>query len=518
MTRQGLLALVAVTAAGGLLRLLPLLGADVPVNDGGLFLTMARDIRADGFALPLTTTYNDMAIPFAYPPGGLYLTALLLSVGIGADDALRWLPFVASVATIPVVYLIGREIFGTWRMATATAGFVAVSTGSYEWLVQGGGVTRAPGFLLALLGILLAIRAYRARGLATSVASGIAVGVTGLFHPQAAVFAALSVALLWPFMAADRWVGLRRLVLIGGTSIAVVLPWLLVVIPRYGWEPFLSAAGTGGTPIVGVMSVIASRTSGGHFGILGVLTTLGLAVSFLRGYRLLAIWMLAIAIVDSRAAQPYISVPAALGIAFLLRDVSRVLEPTFRRRPPSAGIAWTGRGIAITVAAVLFLATFADSALGQRDLGTPLRAVSPGEREAMAWVASNTPADATFVVLSGRYWAADAVSEWFPVRADRHSAATVQGYEWLGDERFQRQQQRAVDLAPCVATGDQACIERWFADAGDVDYLFLTRSPDALVAGLECCFELAEQIGKLMPAEVVYDNDSALVVRLGTRP
>lgn len=518
MTRQGLLALIAVTAAGGLLRLLPLLGTDAPVNDGGLFLTMARDIRADGFALPATTTYNDLAIPFAYPPGGLYLTALLLSIAIGADEVLRWLPFVASVATIPVVYLIGREIFGTWRMATATAGFFAVSTGSYEWLVQGGGVTRAPGFLLALVGVLLAIRAYRAHGLATSVASGIAVGATGLFHPQAAVFAALSVALLWPFMARDRWQGLRQLVLIGGISIAMVLPWLLVVVPRHGWEPFLSAAGTGGTPIVGVMSVIASRTSGGQFEILSVLTTVGLVVSFLRGFRLPVVWMLAIAIVDSRAAQPYIAVPAAVGIAYLLRDVRRVLHRHFGRRGASTDFAWTGRGIAITVAAVLFVVSFADSTLAQGNPGTPLRAVSSGEREAMTWVSNNTPTDAAFVVLSGRYWAADAVSEWFPVWANRHSAATVQGYEWLGDERFQRQQQRAADLAPCVATGDRACIEHWIDEAGDVDYLFLTRSPDALVAGLECCLQLAEQIGESMPAEVVYRNGAAVVVRLGMRP
>lgn len=516
MRRPDLIAASMVTVVGGLLRLLPLLGTDAPVNDGALFLTMARDIRAEGFGLPITTTYNDLAIPFTYPPGGLYLTALLLEIGIGANDVLRWLPYVASVAAIPVVYLIGREIFGTWRMATATAAFVVVSTGSYEWLVQGGGVTRAPGFLLALVGVLFAIRAYRTAALTTSLASGIAVGATGLVHPQAAVFAALSVTLLWPFMAGDRWAGLRRLVLIGGTSIAVVLPWLFIVVPRHGWEPFLSAAGTGGTPLVGIMSVIASRTSGGRFEILGVLTTLGLVVSLLRGFRLPAIWILAIAIVDSRAAQPYISVPAALAIAYLLRDVRRVLDRHMARRDPRAPSMWTGRGIAITLTAVLFLAAVADSALAQRDPATPLRAVSPGEREAMSWVSSNTPNEAAFVVLSGRYWAADAAAEWFPVLANRHSVATVQGYEWLGDERFQRQQQRAIALAPCVVTEDHACIERWFDEAGGVDHLLLTRSPDALVEGLECCLQLADQIGEMMPADVVFRNDDAVVVRLGT--
>jgi len=514
LTPRDLLMLAAVTALGGALRLAPLLGTDLPLNDGALFLTMAEDLRADDLALPATTTYNGVGIPFAYPPGGLYLTALLLLTGIDGIEVLRIVPLLASIATIPVAYGIGREILRTPRMALATAAFYAVSTGSYEWLVLGGGITRAPGFLLALVAVLLAMRAYRHGGRLRSVAAGLALGATGLWHPQAAVFAGLSVVLLLPFMAGDRIRAIRTVGLIGTTAALSMLPWLLAVVGRHGLDPFVSAAGSGGTPFVGIVSLLSSRTSGGQFEVLGIATTIGLVVSFFRRFRLPLVWMLAIVLIDSRAGQPYVAIPAALGIAFLLRDVRNVLERHVAARRPGVATGWTSRGMATTVAAVLFLASFADSALAQRDPGTPLRAVSPGEREAMAWVSSNTPADATFVVLSGRYWALDAVSEWFPVWADRHSAATVQGYEWLGDARFQRQQQRAADLAPCVAANDQACVDRWFDEAGDVDYLFLTQSADASAAGLECCFQLAEQIGESMPVEVVYQDDSALVVEL----
>ena len=72
-------------------------------------------------------------------------------------------------------------------MALGTAAFFAVSTGSYEWLVLGGGITRAPGFLLALIAVLLAMRAYRHGSGWAAAAAGISLGLTALWHPQAAV-------------------------------------------------------------------------------------------------------------------------------------------------------------------------------------------------------------------------------------------------------------------------------------------------------------------------------------------
>jgi len=56
-------------------RLAPVVLANAPLGDGGLFAVMARDIRTAGFALPNFTSYNDGAIPLVYPPLGLYLLA-----------------------------------------------------------------------------------------------------------------------------------------------------------------------------------------------------------------------------------------------------------------------------------------------------------------------------------------------------------------------------------------------------------------------------------------------------------
>ena len=49
--------------------------AGLPINDGGMFAVMIRDLKANQFVLPVLTSYNHAAIPFAYPPLGLYLGA-----------------------------------------------------------------------------------------------------------------------------------------------------------------------------------------------------------------------------------------------------------------------------------------------------------------------------------------------------------------------------------------------------------------------------------------------------------
>jgi hypothetical protein len=68
-----------------------------------------------------------------------------------------------------------------------------------------------------------------------------------------------------------------------------------------------------------------------------------------------------------------------------------------------------------------------------------LDSLPSGERDAMAWVASNTPPDAQVLVLSAtRSWEEDMVGEWFPLLAQRHSVLTPQGAEWLPDEMHNR--------------------------------------------------------------------------------
>jgi len=65
---------------GGYIRTAPILLSSFPLNDGGLFFTMTKDLMANNYRLPQTTTYNHLDLPFAYPPLPFYFTGLLTDI------------------------------------------------------------------------------------------------------------------------------------------------------------------------------------------------------------------------------------------------------------------------------------------------------------------------------------------------------------------------------------------------------------------------------------------------------
>lgn len=503
--------LAVIFVIGALLRLIPVLVAEFPLNDGGLFLTMAEDLRSNGFALPRYATYNDLQIPYAYPPLGFYLMATVSAVaGISLTDVLRFLPALLSVATIPLAYAIGREVFRDPRMALATAAFFASAPRSYEWLIGGGGITRGPAFLVAMVAVLIALRMHTAPGRWKPYLAGATLGAAALWHPEAGIFGAVSVVVTAPFMSADRWIAYRRVFLVAATSIVIVMPWFVAVVSNHGLEPFVSARATGGSPFEGLLVLVASRTSGGYIEIMGIATSVGLIVCAIRRSWLIPVWMIAIVASDPRAGATYASVPAAMAVAFLVRDIGRVAlragdGESAHRQVRQARLATT-----IAFAALAFVIT-ADSFAAPLNPLSPVHALSVQERQGMRWAAANTDPRSSFLVVSGSPWFVDAEAEWFPVLAERRSVSTVQGYEWLERDAFDSQYDRADLLLRCAAASDRACVERWIDDSGDVDYLFLTRSPALASIGRECCIQLASLIGD---AEVVYRNDDVVIAEL----
>jgi hypothetical protein len=75
------------TLVGTLIRSFFVLNSDFPLNDGGMFYTMIKDLQSAHFHLPAFTSYNQANIPFAYPPLPFYLA--------GAMDAHRDYPTLA---------------------------------------------------------------------------------------------------------------------------------------------------------------------------------------------------------------------------------------------------------------------------------------------------------------------------------------------------------------------------------------------------------------------------------------
>ena len=91
--------------------------------------------------------------------------------------------------------------------------------------------------------------------------------------------------------------------------------------------------------------------------------------------------------------------------------------------------------------------------------------------ESFQWVKDNTPPNSQFLVLTGQHHLRDAVSEWFPVLAERRSQATVFGYEWVPDGRFRRRIEEYQSLQACLYE-NVTCMDNW-SNQINADYSYV---------------------------------------------
>src|SRR5688500_18856872 len=87
----------------------------------------------------MTTSYNDLGIPFAYPPLGFYLAGVVTAAtGIDLIELFRWLPLLLSVACVPAFALLAKELVEPRAARAATYAYALVPA-SFAWQIMGGG-------------------------------------------------------------------------------------------------------------------------------------------------------------------------------------------------------------------------------------------------------------------------------------------------------------------------------------------------------------------------------------------
>ena len=514
--RVELLALSIPMLLGILVRIAPVAGAGFPVGDGGMFYVMVREIQQAGMTIPAATAYNGAGIPFAYPPLGLWLMALMGNIlPVSLLDLFQWWPAVCSILMLPVFYLLARRLLGSWFPAVVALGAFAMLPRSFEWFIPGGGVTRAPGYLLALLAmyaLLLALDTGRRRFVA---GAALATGLAIMTHPNAALVTVVSLVVLATLRRPSRR-SLVTLAFVLAGAVVASTPWWLVDLLRFGAGPLVSAAGTGSQagPLAGVYRLLTFDFAEEPFmpWITG-LAVLGLAWSLARRRFFLPAWLVAIIILDATAAPTDSTFPLALLAAVGMVEVVA---------PRLAGVAGAAadlvgpeflqsRPVRLALVALLGL-TFLGGLFRPIQAGSPDQVLGSDVRASMAWVAASTPAQATYAVVTGRFWFSDQVSEWFPALTDHASVATVQGYEWLGSSRWWRQQDMNADLQSC-ATAANGCLTAWMQKYGVTPtYVYLPKGRiDGVLSADDCCPGLRQTLATSSDYTVAYDGPGASI-------
>lgn len=500
MSRRAEVGLVLVVTAIGLgVRAIPVAMADFPLNDGGLFAAMIGAIQHNGWIPPAELAWNGREIPFAYPPLGFYLSGSL-AAGTPLDlvTIFRFLPLLFSAAVVPAVYLLAKELLGSRPGALMAAAVYGLAPSSYTWLIDGGGVTRAPGMLLAALTLWRLAVMLRAPTGRRALAVGLLAGLTVLTHPGAALFGAVAGAIL----VADRRsrAGLRLAAVAGVVAVLVTVPWFVLLAAGPGIGSFTRVAGNGPDPVTVLVTMLAARRTG--LGFPDPLSALMLAAALLglvrRRWALPVLWL----------ATELVSVQ--YGIVFGAMLVGYVASDLFSRasEPDGTGARRIGR-VGIALLAVMLAVEAGGSALAVY-LPDHLFALTTDRRSAIAWAGANLPVNAKVAVITGGEWSTDPDSEWFFQLSGRTSVATVQGQEWLGLQAFTRAESAYLSLQDC-AMADAECVVAWLTQH-PADVLFIPKGQlEGLASPSDCCASVRSSLTSDPRFAVMYDGPGATI-------
>jgi hypothetical protein len=532
------LLVAACILAGALVRAFHVLSFDFPLNDGGLFFTMTRDLQDAGYRLPAFTSYNGGDIPFAYPPFGFYFAGLLDDLTpLSLLDVYRFLPWLAASLTVPAFYLLARSLAGSKAAVMASVFAFALIPRGYIWLLMGGGLTRSLGFLFALLALYYVYRVYKEEKQPAVALATLFCGLTVLSHLETAWFLAFSAAIFFVAFGRTRQAVVNSAIIAAGT-VVIAAPWWATVLAEHGADPFLAAAGTGGTILsggdatrgayLGLLRFVS--TSEPLFPILGTLALFGgLACIVSRRY-FVVVWWAAIVVLEVRAFPTFTTVPVAMlaGIG-----VTEVLLPLLFKQPAATpapaeeqspdGETSGSRGsrrrslhgrvpvfaaIPLAVLVVLIVYTGSAAMLRSRVLaseGLILAGLSGDDRAAMAWVAGAVPDGSRFLVVpDSPFWEVSKTAEWFPALTGLTSVSTVQGSEWISDDGFRRAQAIHHDTFECRYQ-TTACLEE-MAEVHDVTFSHVYVPEDNT-----CCETLADSLGADPEYRLLYRGPASAV-------
>lgn len=471
---------LAAVLFGGWLRFYPPLAAGFPINDGGMFYTMIEDLAANHFVLPWFTSYNDLSIPYAYPPLVFYAGATLkVLFRLDTLQILRLFPALVSTLAILAFQVMAQQVFprSHAKAALATAAF-ALMPRSYSWFVMGGGLTRSFGQLFLLLMLASAIRLYKHGEKRDILTTGLLGGLVVLSHPEATIHAITAAFLFFVFLSRN-WKGLLQSLLVALIVITISAPWWATVISRHGLAPILNAGQTGGDWRYGLATFFSLSYSEELLAtIITVFGLIGMAYCLFKKEYFLPVWLVVHFITQARSATAVSIYPLALMASIAtLEIILPALEAASpaHKRDASAPSLLHSPTTRLFLGAVLLYATISGFIV---DLHMARNHLSEESRAAMEWVATHTDKTSRFLVLSEQ---TDPMlqtnAEWFPALAKRSSLLTLQGREWIWGDQFIEAVDPFREVQACLFQ-DLACLEGKSRHLGlAYDYIFIQR-PD----------------------------------------
>lgn len=462
---------------GGWFRIFPAFLAGFPVNDGGMFYTMIEDLQMNHYLLPFYTSYNNLNIPFAYPPLAFYVGAIISDVlHISPVEIVRWLPGITSTFCVLAFFFTAKELMESRLVAAAATLIFALIPHMSDWNSMGGGLTRSFGMLFMILTVLYAYRLFTKNIRYDPWRTILFGSLTILSHPESIVYTVGICTYIW-FMKSRTLKAFLDGILVSLAVLMATAPWYGLILYRHGFETLLSAMQTGGHSVWSPLIILNmdSITAEPYLDLLGVLGVLGIITLVIRRQYFVPGMLAVIYLIGPRSAHTVGNISFALAGGFFLMEI---IIPTLSDigddldGKPSGISRRTAVILAVfTVPYLLCNSTYNSSMISQNH-------VDEQGRTDMRWVAENTPRNSRFLVLTGNPdGMCDSLSEWFPALAQRTSLTTIQGREWLLGNEFDIFAEHRANIQDCIDEGLE-CLDGESGYFGeDYDYVYISTAP-----------------------------------------
>jgi hypothetical protein len=439
---------------GAIVRFYPVITNGFPLNDGGMFYTMVQDLKSSGYALPQFTTYNHADIPFAYPPFGFYITALLSAFLPGSDLLIfLYLPALVNTFSILAFYLFAKETLNSRTLASLATIIFALSSRSFLWQVMGGGITRSFGMLFLILMLWQAVqlfKEYKNKNLILTILFG--AGAV-LSHPQTALHAALGGAMIFLFYGLNKR-GFLSALFVGIGVALLTSPWWGLVFARHGIQPFLSAGQTSQRTLASYLSILQFSGLDDYLLLPAtILAFIGVFIFIQKRNYFFVTWTVLAYLIDPRGG----GVVALLAMSMLAGTGLRKLSAWVSRSSDDhAESVFMKRSSLTLVFGVIFVFLLIAMISDFQLINTSLKSE---ELDMIEWVKANIDEDKTFLLATGREFSmSDPMQEWFPSLTGQYSATTLQGLEWTLSERFFPWSEQLTVFQHCA---DVDCVSEW---------------------------------------------------------
>ena len=497
-----------VVILGMYVRIVHVISVDFPLNDGGLFYSMIRDLGESDRILPMYTSYNQAQIPYAYPPFSFYFLHILENMlKVSLLDIMRIFPALVSCLTIPLFYHFAHKILASkTAVLFSTLAFSFLPT-SFDWLIVGAGVTRAPAFVFSLLALNGAISFLREKRYQHLLVVTLGFTLVILTHPGIAWFTFYSLCVLFGYKALSERKSFLHLGSVMVTSGILSSIWWLTIVQRHGWKVFVYPFQTESYSFASLLTPFTFLFTNEPFlGIFAFIGLLGLFISFRRKNFLITAWFIVVFLLEPRLSALYSVIPFSIlvGKGFAKGILPVIQKDGSQDKADDADkIHWDFLTTVFVVFLLLYVTTAAYLAVQSKHL-------SREQIQSMKWTAKNTPLDESFIILTGtQSYGKDYASEWFPALSSRKSVTTPQGMEWLSDNQFTKMSEAHFELQKCVEE-NWACLNNWGQFYGkDFEHIFI--SMKSIRENGQSVDLLLDELKKSASYSVVFENDDVII-------